>query len=77
MAEAESRLVPLAPTKALLGLLHHSGALAVLDAPTAAAHLEDLKLLTAQAQSYTLLAGRDLRDDPAAAAKLLSGVGNE
>ena len=77
VAEAESRLVPLAPTKALLGLLHHSGALAVLDAPTAAAHLEDLKLLTAQAQSYTLLAGCDLRDDPVAAAKLLSGVGNE
>ncbi|MGI9175284.1 MAG: hypothetical protein ACR2GR_08200 [Rhodothermales bacterium] len=71
---AESRLVPLASKEALLGLLHHSGALAVLDAPTAAAHLEDLKLLTRQAQSYTLLAGRDLRDDPAAAAALFDDV---
>ena len=71
---AKSQLVPLDAKQALLGLLHHSGALAVLDAPTAAAHLEDLNRLVRQAQSYTLLAGRDLRDDPAAAAALFDGV---
>lgn len=71
--EAKSRLVPLDQKATLMGLLRHSGALAVLDAPTAAAHLDDLKRLTGQAQSYRLLAGRDLRDDPAAAAALLDG----
>jgi hypothetical protein len=51
-------------------LLRHTGGLAVLDAATGADHLEDLRRLTAQARGYTLLAGRDLRDDPAAAAAL-------
>ena len=74
VSEARSRLVPLDQKAALMGLLHHSGALAVLDAPTAAAHLDDLGALTRQARSYTLLAGRDLRDDPAAAAALLGEV---
>ena len=54
-----------------MGLLRHSGALAVLDAPTAAAHLDDLGVLVRQTRNYALLAGRDLRDDPAAAAALL------
>ncbi len=68
--QAESRLVPLGPKAALVGLLQHTGALALLDATTAAGHLGDLKLLTDQARSYALSAGLDLRDDPQAAVEL-------
>ncbi len=68
--QAESRLDPLGQKPALVGLLQHTGALAVLDASTAAGHLGDLKQLTDQARSYSLAAGLDLRDDPQAAVLL-------
>lgn len=68
--EAASRLVPLSPRDTLLGLLRQTGAPAWLDGPAAAAHLGDLRRLAGQAQGYALLAGRDLRDSPAAAAAL-------
>ena len=72
--QAESRLVPVGPKATLLALLRHTGAPAWLDAPAAAAHLADLAGLADQARGYRLLAGRDLRDDPAAAAALARAI---
>lgn len=64
--EPTSRLVPIGRKAVLLGLLQHTGAPAWLDAAAAAAHLRDLGALAGQVQGFDLLAGRDLRDDPAA-----------
>ncbi len=72
--EATSRLEKLDAHAALVRLIPHSGTLTLLDADAAAAHLRDLHALVGQAKSYALLAGRDLLDDPAAAARLLRSV---
>lgn len=74
---ATSTLVPLDRRTALVALMQHSGALNLLDARTAARHLDDLRTLVEQVTPYTLRAGRDLRDDPYAAALLLASVAPE
>lgn len=68
--DAESRLVPVGSRTALLGLLEQTGAPFLSDGASAASHLDDLARLAEQAQGYHLRAGRDLRDNPDAAARL-------
>ena len=67
----EGRLVPLSAQGLLLGLLRHTGAPALAAGGGAAPHLDALRQLAGQSRGYALRAGRDLRDDPAAAERLL------
>ena len=58
-----SQLVPVAPAIALTSLIHYSVGIMV-DNEEAARHLEVLKDLVRQAQSFRFLAGTDVYDDP-------------
>ena len=67
---ADSRLEPCPPDGALHLLSHHS-LVAELEPSRAHRHMEVLAALVAQSSSWRLAAGRDLRDDPDAAHRLL------
>lgn len=70
-ARTESRLAPLAPSETLVRVMRQNSFVEA-DPDTARRHLEALNKLVGQCAAYTLEAGRDLRDDPAAAHRLLA-----
>lgn len=73
VSEPESRLIPVDPTSALVRLTRQSASL-LFNRETAKNHLEALKQLVYQTDSYQLLAGRDLYEEPEKITEVLSGI---
>ncbi len=69
----ESKLNPIGKKEALFRLMRQSGFLA-LEPRISAAHLDVLKRLVNQADGYELLAGRDMKREPALVAPMLARI---
>ncbi|MDR4497680.1 MAG: hypothetical protein MRK02_07165 [Candidatus Scalindua sp.] len=74
--EPESRLVPVDPTSALVKLTKQSASI-LFNRQTAKNHLEVLKQLVYQAESFQLLAGRDLHEEPGKITEVLSEISSK
>jgi len=72
--QSESRLVPMDQTAALIKLMKQSVSL-FFNRQAVKAHLETLKQLVYQTDSYQLQAGRDLYEEPEKIIKILSDIG--
>jgi len=71
VVESTSRLIPLGKAETLLRLIRHS-ALVLIEPHLTPRHIEVLKQLVNQTQSYELLAGQDLKREPLAISNYLS-----
>ncbi len=71
--QLESKLVPVDQTSALMKLTKQSASI-FFNRRTAQVHFEMLKQLVYQTDSYQLLAGRDLYEEPEKISEVLSGV---
>jgi hypothetical protein len=69
----KSRLVPLSPTLAVPRLLAQS-LVFTLDSEAIPRHFEVVGQLASQTESFRLVAGRDLKEDPELVADLLGSV---
>jgi hypothetical protein len=74
--EAKSVLTPLSQSEALIRLLAQSASLS-FNNENARNHLDVLKQLVSQTQSYQLQAGRDVYENPGKLAELLSSVSQD
>ena len=71
--ESKSHIVQIDKTKALILLIENSGGI-MLDKVIVTKQIEVLKQLVSQTESYQLLAGRDLYEEPEKVSEVLSGA---
>jgi len=73
VSQPESMLTPIDQTSSLIKLMKQSASL-FFNREAVKAHLDVLKQLVIQTDSYELLAGRDLYEEPEKISELLSGI---
>ena len=73
VSQPKSRLMPIDETSSLIRLMKQSASL-FFNRQTVKVHLEVLKQLVYQTDSYQLLAGRDLHEAPERISEIVSGL---